>query len=964
MSSSRVRLVVFTLGIALTVVWCLSFFGNVLSGDRTFAFRDTGHYYYRLFAWVNDEIQAGRVPLWNPHENNGVPQVADASSSVFYPGKLLFLLPGVDYTLLFNAYIVLHYLLAAAGIALLAHRWQMPPLAAAVSLVCYVSCGALISQTCNVVFLVGAAWLPWACVALTWLRRKPWIGMLGLATVLSMMVLGGDPQMAYHVMLIGLLMIACDRRGHQANRARQPYQTFDTYRSPYRARGWSRSISEHIKTRIDSRLLFLGAAAFLAIALSAIQVLPSAVWSRDSSRSMYTRPRSIYEAVAFVSADEQPVEGGSDKWYAASQGLIGEPVEGTHHDHIYQFSVPPWTVPEIFWPNFGGRIYPVHRRWIDEVGSAERVWNPSIYLGCIPCLLALSVWSLRGKSSRQRTLSWLLLLSLLASFGWYGLGWLLREVLWMTSGTPPQAVQMGSPTGGVYWMFVTLLPSYAQFRYPAKWLIISAFAVAMLAGYAISRYSDERSATSTRRLQRLSCVLAAVTVLTLIVSWLAQPWLTTSFFDRPADQLFGPFDASGALLDTRLSLVQTLASLVLGGAIFVGWRRLQQPLQRAGLGMGLVLLIGADFLIANRWVVATAPKEAWENYSPEVLAALPEAKQVTDDASDSATTGLARVYRANLYDWLPASFQTTSSPHRMEEIVRWDTATLFPKHHLSIPVTLVESYGSIAAADQEVLMEIARQQSDFDSDDGSPELPPRVLAMLGTDLAIAPQPLYSSDEQWSDWQKLSEAEDAWLGRFHEAPPRVWMTNQFEKTRPPRRGSLADLQRVVTESLDTGHDWLDDDHAQPVIVYSNDARRISSLDANCQVRTCRMIDYSSQEILIEVDTVGTQLLVVNEYYRPGWHATITSQASDEEARVAPVIRVNQVMRGVVVPGGKHLVKLYYDPAEFRWGCWISLASWVLLACGIVGGFAWTRVQSMRDEHRRLTRGERRQVRSDN
>ena len=56
---------------------------------------------------------AGRVPLWNPYENIGVPLVGENTTSVFYPGKLLFALP-LDYTWLYNVYIVSHVVLAAA----------------------------------------------------------------------------------------------------------------------------------------------------------------------------------------------------------------------------------------------------------------------------------------------------------------------------------------------------------------------------------------------------------------------------------------------------------------------------------------------------------------------------------------------------------------------------------------------------------------------------------------------------------------------------------------------------------------------------------------------------------------------------------------------------------------------------------------------------------------------------------
>src|SRR4051812_18805915 len=68
-------------------------FGPALVTDRSFATRDAAHFYYPLFEWCCREWAAGRVPLWNPYENCGIPVLADTTSSLFYPGKLLFLLP-------------------------------------------------------------------------------------------------------------------------------------------------------------------------------------------------------------------------------------------------------------------------------------------------------------------------------------------------------------------------------------------------------------------------------------------------------------------------------------------------------------------------------------------------------------------------------------------------------------------------------------------------------------------------------------------------------------------------------------------------------------------------------------------------------------------------------------------------------------------------------------------------------
>ena len=98
-------------------------FRPVLSGDQSFAYRDAGHYYFPLFKWTDEQWSHWRLPLWNPSENCGVPVLADTTASVFYPGKLLFAIPRMEFVTAYNWYIIGHVLLSAVGAYLL----YLPP---------------------------------------------------------------------------------------------------------------------------------------------------------------------------------------------------------------------------------------------------------------------------------------------------------------------------------------------------------------------------------------------------------------------------------------------------------------------------------------------------------------------------------------------------------------------------------------------------------------------------------------------------------------------------------------------------------------------------------------------------------------------------------------------------------------------------------------------------------------------
>ena len=199
MSKPRLALAIAVAGL---IVWL---FGPALVGRSSFAFRDAAHFYHPLFEWTRDQWSAGRVPLWNPHESLGVPLVGENTSSVFYPGKLLFALPG-DFTLLYNLYVLGHVALAAATAYALARHYRLSPMAALLAAVAYAFSGNVLFQVYNVVFLVGAAWLPLAVLAADRMlaERSAWAAV-GLGGAMALMILGGDPQMAYDAGLLALL---------------------------------------------------------------------------------------------------------------------------------------------------------------------------------------------------------------------------------------------------------------------------------------------------------------------------------------------------------------------------------------------------------------------------------------------------------------------------------------------------------------------------------------------------------------------------------------------------------------------------------------------------------------------------------------------------------------------------------------------------------------------------------------
>ncbi len=382
-SKPRLALAITTAGLICWLFW------PALTGQASFAFRDAAHFYHPLFEWTRDQWGAGRVPLWNPHENLGVPLVGENTSSVFYPGKLLFALPG-DFTLLYNWYILGHLAFAAASAYALARHYRLSATAALLAAVAYAFSGNVLFQCYNVVFLVGAAWLPLAVLAADrMLRGRSFWAAVGLGATLALMTLGGDPQMAYNAGLLAVLAAFFRWRARNVDPRNEAV--------PSAKARWRSGVA-----------VLLAVAALSGGALSAIQILPSVEATRLTARGTHEAPRNVVELAARWIEGEDPEADWPPKWNAA---LLGRRRDA-HQRRIYEFSVPPWRAVEFLWPNVSGRMFPTYRRWAEALEIERRVWTPSFYMGLLPFVFAASAWKLRkGGPAHLRFLSWAVLLS-------------------------------------------------------------------------------------------------------------------------------------------------------------------------------------------------------------------------------------------------------------------------------------------------------------------------------------------------------------------------------------------------------------------------------------------------------------------------------------------------------------------------------------------------------------------------
>lgn len=601
-------------GLILIVGLWLFWFWPVLFGPWQFGFRDTATMYYPLYHWMDAQIASGTIPLWNPWDDFGQSVVGEASSGLCYPGRFLLLWPGASFDTRFAWFVALHVLVAALTARWAARAAGCRMAAASLVAISYAFGGTVVFQTCNLIYLIGAAWLPlgvgaaWRCNRED---RPTWLVLAAIA--MSQMVLGGDPQMA----LLAGLMVAF-----------------------LVGSGWQRSLTWRLGSAIGVCLL--------ALALSAVQVFPSWYAARASERATSDLPSNLYGAVA-------------DGEFG---GLVREPPAGTHAAAIYEFSFAPWRVLEFVWPNLSGRFdFVSESNWSSWLPGADRLWTPTVYFGI--AVLLLAIWQCRFRVSRGSPafpdwqLTWLGLLLLVASFGWYGIGWLINELNLMRGGTGTGS-SLGRSVGGLYWLLVCLVPGFEAFRYPSKLLVVACLMFCLLAGRGLDHWATSGGGAQDRNLTRLQQLIRGVLVASLvgfIVSMVAGGWLPG---EDQRNQLWQLALASvtGPLLHTTLVL-----GLVVAIFRFSGRYRRRVVWQ-------MVLLTAADLLVANLALSGLVPRAAG-------FPGLP----------DSARS----VYR------MPGDAAPRASD--LAEQYRLDRTTLLPRFHLLGPLRQVGSFSSLEPAD-------------------------------------------------------------------------------------------------------------------------------------------------------------------------------------------------------------------------------------------------------------------------
>jgi hypothetical protein len=276
--------------VAIIVAAVAVFFRDILL-QNAFLWEDFLYQYYpnRTFAAVS--MSMGQLPLWNPFTFNGVPFQADIQSALFYPPNMLLTLFVSGGQLNFywlELQVIAHIMIGGVGMYFLAREFKLQSLPALFSGLVFALSGFMITHAIHQPIICQVAWFP----IITLLFRRALLRssvkyMIVGGLLLGMAVLAGFPQISLYFFFFLLL-----------------YFLFE----------FISTTGESGFRKASPMIPLAGGVVVIALALAALQLLPTIELAPQSQRAEITYTKSLEGSLSWT----QLILGISPKFFGAS----------------------------------------------------------------------------------------------------------------------------------------------------------------------------------------------------------------------------------------------------------------------------------------------------------------------------------------------------------------------------------------------------------------------------------------------------------------------------------------------------------------------------------------------------------------------------------------------------------------------------------------------------------------------
>lgn len=867
-------------------------FHDCVGRDLVFAFRDSAHFYPPLYELVRDEWLSGRVPLWNPLANGGQPLAGSGTAGAFYPPQVLLsiLLPA---PMAVNLYGISHLALAAAGAYRLARAQRLSRVASSVAGLAYGFSGSLIFQVYNPIFTAGAAWLVWA-VVFGWrlIRRGGIRDAVGVAVSLACAVLCGDPQSAFHSgLVLGVVLLFLDR--------------------PLVPKA--------------SALVF---AAILGGLMGLVQILLAGEFIRETDRAMDLAPQSVWQLPEFFSRTGQSAHRAN--WYDV---FIGRPPNAArHYDLTYDFSLPPWRLIELLWPDFAGTLA---SRWTISSGfETPRIWVSSLYAGTPVFLLSFIA------AGRRRSRRWAAVWGLLAvasiwgSLGGYGGIGLVRNAWRLATGSWSEvAYRPGDEVGGLYWVMTTFLPGYHGFRYPSKCLAVFALAMSQLAGLGMDGLRRPRLRAMAGR---LSIGVSGGMMLATVAAAVLATWATEGqAFAAGREDYPGSFGIA-------VMLSGGLQACVVAFLLWVTIR-FRTP---AAVLVGLVAI---DIGLAGR-------RDLVVGHHENLVESAAYLRSLAADRLSPLAAASPRMRIAEIKGDRPPFRYSSAFPDDHLRYLGLNMVTHAPWLHGQ---GNVGAFSTATQSDTDLLLTPA-----FDNDGWV--VPRRTYDLYGVEYFVVENSagvLRNTEALFHDWSADQKAGDfagmAPLGQAQETLALRLPDDPEEETLVyairnesalPRVRVVHDAVIVPAVSRSNWDHWID---LLKRIAFPNpelpDLTRVVVLEQGSQLDqpersatagatiggdACAIVVDEPQRVVIEAELMKPGFVILADTFHKDWQLVVHSVGA--APREWPILRANRVHRACHLPAGRHVLEFRHHSATFEWSALVTMLAWGLGGVLLIAG----------------------------
>ncbi len=357
----------------------------------------------QFIPWRNlafEQINQGVIPLWNNLNGMGAPFLANYQMALFYPPSwLTFVFGWIGGTggliWAFGILLVAHIIWAGIGMVRLTKRLGVSETGQVIAGLAFSLSGYWLARGSFFSMIWAGSWIPWVILASSNIAN-PVEGNVSakrfvptfFVICLSLQLLAGHAQLTwYSILLVGSWVLIGCLRGKDLRKG---------------------GIS----------LARLAAGGVMAVAISAIQLIPTAEYLMNSQR-----------------ADA----------YAFEQAMV--------------YSFWPWRILTFVTPNLFGSP------GTGTYWGYAAYWEDAVYIGLIPIILAImTLFTLFRKNKEVKTdsfriLKWYLLASVILAF----------------------CLALGDNTPIFPWLYNNI-PTFNMFQAPTRWMVVTVFAFSLLAG--------------------------------------------------------------------------------------------------------------------------------------------------------------------------------------------------------------------------------------------------------------------------------------------------------------------------------------------------------------------------------------------------------------------------------------------------------------------------------------------------